>query len=76
MAFFSLSAITGCIAPLSSTTEAYAIRDNSTYIQSFYKKDGLVGSVNTYYVICNFISYKTIFAFIGSFSFLYLDFDA
>ena len=63
MAFFALSGITGCIAPLSSSTEAYDVMYNDTYIQSFFKKDAIVSHAYVYYVICNFINHRTIFAF-------------
>jgi hypothetical protein len=65
MAFFSLSGITGCVYPTTGATE-YAIKYNTDFILSYYKKDIKINFIDQYMVVCKFANHTQAFQFLSS----------
>lgn len=50
MAYFALSGITGCISPVTGTSESYDVMYNAAFITTYHKKDIFINFTNIYMV--------------------------
>lgn len=65
MGFFALSAITGCIEPITGLTNGYDFLFNRDAIKGYFKKDLVVDFKNVYVVVVIFGNYTQHFKFLS-----------